>query len=75
MKKTDWFPRDVRPARVGVYETLDRRFSGRDDIRFQHWNGKFWGAYAATQVIAEDSASVRSNCRAPKWRGLASPAK
>lgn len=64
---TPWFPADVKPARVGVYE----RQGSRDTYPFSYWDGKRWLLSGETPEAAarhHDSASYRQNL---PWRGLA----
>lgn len=68
LKLTDWFPGDVKPVRVGVYET-----SSNAGACFQHWNGKYWGRASNTPDQAASKASDRSVFQEDSWRGLASP--
>jgi hypothetical protein len=67
---TDWFPGCVRPAHVGVYETLSR--SG-NSVRYQHWDGHFWGFFKPSPYEAQARAHMRSQDQYPQWRGLAKP--
>jgi hypothetical protein len=72
-KLTDWFPADVKPVRVGVYQTRQgEEFSDW----FQFWNGTFWsessgyvdGAFRSQGRPSEGFNEV-------EWRGLAQPPK
>ncbi len=60
---TPWFPANVKPIRVGVYQTV---------LGYQHWNGEFWGQWSRTQVVAFRDANRKSQFQTPLWRGLAS---
>lgn len=63
LKLTPWFPGDVKPVHVGVYET--------DRIgRFQYWNGKSWGYYMPSAEAAERVKASFSARQQPEWRGL-----
>lgn len=73
-KLTPWFPADVKPVHVGIYQT-DAVY-GR--INYQYWTGKHWGL----QGFADDFwpylnglAKHKSNFQNVKWRGLANPPK
>jgi len=65
-QKTNWFPADIKPVRVGVYATSD---IFDDTIYFQYWNGSFWGRYA-TSVWRADADRERSAWQDPMWCGL-----
>jgi len=72
-KLTPWFPGEVNPVRVGVYER------GNDGIPlpypFYEWNGEFWvgiGSDSPDKLIGRN----RSVFQGIQWRGLAEdPAK
>lgn len=65
LKLTDWFPGDVKPVRVGVYQT--------NSHRFQYWNGQWWGFFMPNPEAALKFRSSKSASQARRWRGLASP--
>lgn len=62
---TDWFPAEVKPVHVGVYETNMGLGNG-----FSHWDGKAWGA----EYLRLDDALLWSPLdvgrQQKKWRGL-----
>lgn len=62
---TDWFPGEVKPVHVGVYETKPD-----DGTTFQHWDGKQWGLCAITPNCALNGIGIASAYQASKWRGL-----
>lgn len=69
---TPWFPRSVKPARVGVYEIRGARFSGRN---YRRWNGLGWGGtYAAPSKLAQtDTGTLYLHGQdMTGWRGLTS---
>ena len=74
MKLTPWFPADVKPVHVGVYEIYENKRSERRT--FKHWNGRFWGFASRTIMDAQNAdalgPSIIQKC---KWRGLAEPPK
>jgi hypothetical protein len=71
LKMTAWYPGNVRPAHVGVYETAPQH--GHKWFKF--WNGSWWG-YAANNVQrAFEWRDVRSAHQCDDWRGLTAPAK
>ena len=64
-KKTAWFPGDVRPVRIGVYETED------SEPCFQFWSGNEWGHCAGNVAAAVRLRKHRSAFQNNPWRGLA----
>jgi hypothetical protein len=65
---TDWFPADVKPVRIGVYETSFAYGGG-----FSEWNGYHWSNQYDTPQRAKDMAyfaGEQDKC----WRGLTEPA-
>ena len=68
---TDWFPPDVKPVRVGVYEIFHPDY-GNDLECFAYWDGKFWGLFMPTKQGAI-SERYQHNCGSHQfktWRGL-----
>jgi hypothetical protein len=72
MKLTDWYPKNVKPIRVGVYRT-DASQTGT--ATYQHWNGRFWGLFAPTPARANQYREFPSQHSKPKWRGFAEEPK
>lgn len=66
MKKTAWYPGDVRPARIGWYETS----YWTDDLAKQFWTGAKWVWRPDDEMPTTMGAGSQN-----KWRGLAEPAK
>ena len=70
---TDWFPGDVKPVRVGVYEVQDEGGVGK----FSEWNGEHWGLRTNILRFASDWSNPVYRGFKPtanqrlKWRGLA----
>jgi hypothetical protein len=66
LKLTQWFPGEVKPVRMGVYE---RKWPDGDRV-WTIWNGRNWGNSFLSPV------DVRYVCRGIEqsipWRGLAS---
>jgi hypothetical protein len=63
-KHTPWFPADVKPVHVGVYQ-VDRVHA------YQHWNGRYWGIYCLSMAEARRRADFESMYQEHQWRGLA----
>lgn len=64
---TPWYPPEVKPVRVGVYER-DMLHTGNG--RFSFWTGKFWGGWGMTPEIAERNKKFCSSMQDQSWRGL-----
>lgn len=66
-ERTGWYPPQVNPARVGIYE----RDLGTIGIRWAYWNGSFWGGFAnEVRNAVANRHSPTAHPVAP-WRGLA----
>lgn len=71
MKKTDWFPADVKPVHVGVYRVV-KSFGEC----WAYWNGKRWShGFLETTLYASDVQTMKTSYRwaypVKQWRGLA----
>jgi hypothetical protein len=65
---TDWFPRDVRPEHVGIYEVLP---PGKKAFRwFAFWNGLKWGMPATIPRIAMTNMNPHMAMQNKIWRGF-----
>lgn len=64
MTKTPWYPGDVKPVRVGVYERL---YPG-DNAFKDYWGGKRWS-------YGKDAFGGRCAKQNRAWRGLTKEAK
>lgn len=65
---TEWFPPEIDPLHVGVYQKLN---TSTDGTFFAHWNGNFWGGAGPTPDVAHMyrwQPTVRANW---PWRGIA----
>lgn len=69
MKTTDWFPADIKPVHVGVYETKSPVFN--QPGRFSFWSGKKWSAAFFDRFAARNHADISTRFQERKWRGLA----
>lgn len=66
-KLTDWFPADVKPVHIGVYET-----NAVTHGVYQKWDGEKWCTYCPSVRSANMPAnSNESEYQNVKWRGLA----
>ena len=72
MKKTDWFPGDVKPVRVGVYEQKNPI----GQLGYQRWDGSSWYFWCST-VFKAQLATMKAgdSFQNDPWRGLASDPK
>lgn len=70
MALTPWFPGDVKPVHVGMYE---RDFGWGH--AYSYWNGEFWGQYCRTVSVAYASRGKVSFHQQVPWRGLTEPAQ
>lgn len=74
MKLTRWFPAEVNPVHVGVYQ---RAFKGQKyPVRYWYWNGDFWevGGWDFADEAAKNPRGKTSQ-NYLYWRGLAEPPK
>lgn len=62
-KKTRWFPGDIKPVHVGVYQN-NRGW-------FKLWDGECWGFAHYSPKAAERGGTYRWAVQNPTWRGLA----
>lgn len=72
-KLTDWFPADVKPLHVGVYQ---RGCKGKvSKYCYWYWNGDFWetGGWPTAKQAALNPRD--KSCSVWPWRGLANPPK
>jgi hypothetical protein len=71
---TPWFPGNVRPVRVGVYER--RQPSKWCSTQYSYWDGQHWGGSHSMPSDAYDygrhSASLMQSVA---WRGLTKEAR
>lgn len=66
-KLTPWFPPEMKPVRVGIYET-DAETEGGTSC-YQSWNGAQWSWCSSdSDFTVIDSRSIHQS---PRWRGLA----
>ena len=68
MKLTEWFPAEIEPVHVGVYQT--RRYRGEEGEWFQLWNGQDWGLSSLNILLASGSEHDGA-FQDVEWRGLA----
>lgn len=71
MTTTEWFPADIKPVRIGVYETdLGPAFS---QFGFSYWDGNHWSnQYLLIETAARFSDHI--GVQDKLWRGLKEPA-
>ncbi len=66
MRLTPWFPGDVKPVHVGVYE---RRMKFTTDVYYSRWDGEKWGSLRRTVTEANTVLRVSDYQNMP-WRGV-----
>ena len=82
MSLTPWFPGDVKPVHIGVYQ---RDFGGLGNRKYAYWDGEHWSWSESTPELAAKwgASKWRTNIGAfsslqsnpvIRWRGLAKPA-
>lgn len=75
MKKTEWFPGNIAPVHVGVYEVV--RFYLGDRLEMPHhrlmWTGSGW-RYAYDFGFASEGDYAQMD-PTDKWRGLTEKAE
>ena len=69
-KLTPWFPGDVKPAHIGVYERPIGSVT-----RYSYWDGKTWRCSGRTPELALQYSPVMSVFSKSRWGGLASVPK
>ena len=65
-KHTRWFPHELKPARVGVYEI--RHSSWIPRVRYAFWDGACWGNASCEIDGALDMGGFGYQDK--EWRGL-----
>lgn len=72
---TGWFPSEVKPVHVGVYEAFmkvieDRFGSCCLEFGFAYWNGESWGAMHTSAAEAAKIIPWMTGAQRKIWRGL-----
>jgi hypothetical protein len=63
MKRTPWFPYNIKPVRVGVYEVFSEGF-------YAYWNGKRWSWASGSLKLAHARKQTSGASQFKSWRGL-----
>jgi hypothetical protein len=63
-KMTRWFPVNIKPVHVGVYETNFNGYMG-----YSFWNGKYWSD-TSSKLNMELRFKERRGMQKKKWRGF-----
>lgn len=66
MKKTDWFPADVKPVHAGLYET---KSEGCVSLYLWEWDGSQW-IFPRSREGSGEFAGMRCMDQNRDWRGL-----
>jgi hypothetical protein len=75
MKKTKWFPADVKPVHVGVYEVQNMYGSDLPNL-FNYWTGKRWtGAMERICDLIMSPSPMNFAVQDRVWRGLTEAAR
>ena len=66
---TEWFPPEIKPVRVGVYETS--LMSGWHLCGFTYWDGNMWSNQQLWPKTAYKQRDYKVDAlQAKPWRGL-----
>jgi hypothetical protein len=66
--KTKWFPANIKPYHVGVYQVKSIPFG---DTVYAYWNGTVWGYIDSKNAEGAFAVSnFRSKHQSRIWRGL-----
>jgi hypothetical protein len=63
-KMTEWFPVNIKPVHVGVYETDLAGYLG-----YSYWNGKYWSD-TSYKLDMERVIKRRRGMQNKEWRGF-----
>jgi hypothetical protein len=63
-KMTRWFPVNIKPVHVGVYETNLNGYMG-----YSFWNGKYWGETSSRRDM-ERHHKENPGVQNKQWRGF-----
>ena len=63
-KMTRWFPVNIKPVHVGVYETDLAGYLG-----YSYWNGEYWSD-TSSKLDMELRFKERRGMQKKKWRGF-----
>jgi hypothetical protein len=66
-KLTPWFPADVKPVRVGVYQTKVDALPG--ERFYNYWDGGSWHGGESTPAVAYKHCDYQPD-GVDYWRGL-----
>jgi hypothetical protein len=71
MTLTKWFPTDVKPVHIGVYEIKFHLYEDQWDQGYAYWNGKEWSNNRHTVKWAYINRDhIEGAIQEKKWRGL-----
>ena len=76
MTLTKWFPTDVKPVHIGVYEAIYHVFEDEWSTGYSFWNGKEWANSSDSIKGAYSNRKwIQGAIQEKKWRGLAEQPK
>ncbi|WP_334021343.1 hypothetical protein [Burkholderia orbicola] len=72
---TEWFPPEVKPIHVGVYQACmevftDRFGTSHIEYGFAKWDGQRWGAMHTDIKSAAELIPWHAASQSKSWRGL-----
>ena len=75
MKKTDWFPPNIKPVHIGVYETqfklpAEKWAKEEENKGYSYWNGKEWSNQRLNPEKARRYNDSYGAIQKKKWRGF-----
>lgn len=71
---TEWYPADVKPVHVGVYE-VQNMYDPTHPNLFNYWTGKEWtGSASHIESLVMESRPHICAFQGRVWRGLRRPA-
>lgn len=71
LKLTDWFPADVKPVHVGIYEC--RNHQVQETTFYYYWNGTIWEYGGQPSIHLVFRCKKKSTVQNKIWRGLTAP--
>lgn len=73
-KTTEWFPPNIKPTHVGIYQVQKVGWGksvSLGDVMYSHWNGKRWSPQQFLISDIERRKRWKANFQNKTWRGLA----
>lgn len=67
MKLTEWFPPNIKPVHIGIYNTS---IPGNTDQFYSYWNGELWSGGYFKFAEAEKYNKMIGMTQYKQWRGV-----